>query len=449
MNLPDSPLRILPLLLSLAFFASLCPAQQKATGYIQVTCEPGIKIFLDGTFKGVTNADVGGLILEAVPAGTHQLRMVKEGFNPSEAAVKVEAGKVFKFNVLPFVPKLEITQRGDSDVTFLARPSGSLKIQSLPIGCRITIKDLGISNSPKTQDEWIVTEIPVGSFLATFEALGKETTHALKIESDLETHLFVNILAGKVEDRTVRTVPLADVEGKPITIPGILLELLPVPAGEFQMGSPASEEGRDDDETQHKITLSKPFWMGKYEVTRTQWQAVMGSNPSYFTGDKLPVESVSWEDAMGFCKRVQAKEAAAGRLPSGYAYTLPTEAQWEYTCRAGTTGPYAGASLDTMGWYSDNSGNKTHDVGLKDANPWGFHDIHGNVWEWCYDWSDVYPTGSITDPVGPSNGSDRVFRGGSWNDYARVCRSAFRFRSNPDVRDRYLGFRLCLSPVKK
>jgi hypothetical protein len=170
MNLPDSPLRILPLLLSLAFFASLCPAQQKATGYIQVTCEPGIKIFLDGTFKGVTNADVGGLILEGVPAGTHQLRMVKEGFNPSEAAVKVEAGKVFEFKVRPFVPKLKITQRGDSDVTLVARPSGSLKIQSLPIGCRITIKDLGISNSPKTQDEWIVTEIPVGSFLATFEA---------------------------------------------------------------------------------------------------------------------------------------------------------------------------------------------------------------------------------------------------------------------------------------
>jgi formylglycine-generating enzyme required for sulfatase activity len=449
MNLPDSPLRILPLLLSLAFFASLCPAQQKATGYIQVTCEPGIKIFLDGTFKGVTNADVGGLILEGVPAGTHQLRMVKEGFNPSEAAVKVEAGKVFEFKVSPFVPKLKITQRGDSDVTLVARPSGSLKIQSLPIGCRITIKDLGISNSPKTQDEWIVTEIPVGSFFATFEALGKETTHAFKIESDLETHLFVNILAGKVEDRTVRPVPLADVEGKPITIPGILLELLPVPAGKFQMGSPASEEARSGDETQRSVILSKPFWMGKYEVTQAQWKAVMESNPSYFTGDKLPVEKVSWDDAMEFCKRVQVKEAAAGRLPSGYAYTLPTEAQWEFTCRAGTTGPYAGASLDTMGWYGDNSGNKTLDVGLKDANPWGFHDMHGNVFEWCYDWFDDYPTGSITDPVSPSRGSIRVCRGGCWCVDAWCCRSAYRGWYYPDRRSNRLGFRLCLSPVKK
>ncbi len=155
------------------------------------------------------------------------------------------------------------------------------------------------------------------------------------------------------------------------------------------------------------------------------------------------MEQVSWSDAMEFCAKVTERERNAGRLTGGYAYTLPTEAQWEYACRAGSTEAYAG-DLDAMAWYDGNSGNKTHPVGAKQANAWGFHDMHGNVWEWCSDWYGDYELSiddpSITDPTGPSRGSNRVRRGGSWDRIASYCRSAVRYW--------YLGFRLCLAPVR-
>ena len=227
------------------------------------------------------------------------------------------------------------------------------------------------------------------------------------------------------------------------------LEMIWVEPGTFMMGSPLSEPDRYINETQHQVTLTDGFWLGKYEATQAQWRAVMGTNPSWFTGDNLPVERVSWEDVMAFCAKLNGQESASGELPSGYAFTLPTEAQWEYACRAGTTGAYAGDSLYDLGWYSSNGGSITHAVGLKAANPWGFHDMHGNVYEWCADWYGDYPSGRVTDPLGPGIGSGRVLRGGSWIYLARYCRSAHRYRSSPVSRHYSLGFRLCLSPVKK
>jgi formylglycine-generating enzyme required for sulfatase activity len=230
------------------------------------------------------------------------------------------------------------------------------------------------------------------------------------------------------------------------TIPELGLELVPIAAGTFTMGSPASEQGRFDDEgPQPRVTLSKGYWLGKTEVTQREWQAVMGNTPSNFKGDNLPVEQVSWTEAMEFCRKLTERERAAGRLPEGYAYTLPTEAQWEYACRAGTSGDYAG-NLDEMGWYGQNSGNKTHPVGQKKANGWGLHDMHGNVWEWCADWYGNYPGGSVTDPKGPVSGSGRVNRGGGWVYSAQDCRSAVRGRSGPGNRSKNLGFRLALAP---
>lgn len=173
----------------------------------------------------------------------------------------------------------------------------------------------------------------------------------------------------------------------------------------------------------------------------------MGGNPSNFKGDALPVENVSWTEAMEFCQKLTERERAARRLPDGYVYTLPTEAQWEYACRAGTTGEHAGA-LSAMAWYVQNSGNTTHAVGTKQANAWGLSDMHGNVLEWCADWYvNNLPGGSVTDPTGAGSGAFRVVRGGGWGHAALHCRSAFRVRFEPVFRHNNLGFRLALSSV--
>jgi len=248
-----------------------------------------------------------------------------------------------------------------------------------------------------------------------------------------------------------------------VTIPWLGLELLPIPAGEFLMVSPEDEEDRCNDETQHLVKISRPYWLGKYPVTQGQWEVAMGKNPSHFkdAGKDAPVEKVSWEDAVEFCQKLNEREGKAGRLPEGYQYSLPTEAEWEYACRAGTTTVFAfGDSLSSHqanfnGEYPYGGVEKgpylktTTPVGKYAPNPWGLYDMHGNVGEWCHDWFGDYPTGSVTDPTGPSIGSYRVSRGGSWNCNARYCRSANRSPHNPDNRSSNLGIRLCLSPVKK
>ncbi len=227
-----------------------------------------------------------------------------------------------------------------------------------------------------------------------------------------------------------------------LTLPGgVEMEMVYVAPGSFMMGSPGSEEGRGDDETQHRVTLTKGYWLGKYEVTQRQWASVMGNNPSHSKGPDRPVESVSWED----CQRFIARVNTVARRQLGGVARLPTEAEWEYACRAGTTGPYAGnGNLDDMGWYDGNSGGGTQPVGLKRANALELYDMHGNVWEWCNDWSESYG-GDVTDPTGAASGVNRVLRGGGWLDYAWRCRSAIRAGRNRGYRDEYIGFRLCCS----
>ena len=211
--------------------------------------------------------------------------------------------------------------------------------------------------------------------------------------------------------------------------------------GEFVMGSPEEEIGRDIDETQHKVKLTEGFLLGKYPVTQRQWQSVMGNNPSHVKGPKLPVEMVSWDDCQKFVKKVNAKLNCGARLP--------TEAEWEYACRAGTTGLYGSDGiLEQMG-RCDNTvfgfGLKIHPVGMKKPNAWGLYDMHGNVCEWCNDWYGDYPADTVIDPQGPAAGSYRVLRGGSWSSNARNCRAAYRFRNLPGSRSGYNGFRLCCS----
>jgi formylglycine-generating enzyme required for sulfatase activity len=227
--------------------------------------------------------------------------------------------------------------------------------------------------------------------------------------------------------------------------PGVKMTFCWCPPGDFIMGSPETENERwNDDEDQVHVTLTKGFWMAKTEVTQAQWRAVMGKNPSHFKGDDLPVETVSWDDAQEFIKKVNG----SGEIPEGGKVCLPTEAQWEYACRAGEKGPFSGGTLDQVAWYNENSGGKTHPVGTKKSNAWGLHDMHGNVWEWCADWYDDSLRGG-TDPSGPSSGVYRVYRGGSWGGLAARCRAAYRLRYSPDFRYYYLGFRPALVPSEK
>ncbi len=242
-------------------------------------------------------------------------------------------------------------------------------------------------------------------------------------------------------------------EGETWTLPKPKIDMLWIPPGTFTMGSPPNETWREPDESPRtEVTFLEGFWLGKHEVTQKQYQAVMGINPSRFKNQKgkgeWPVEMVSWEEIMEFCHRVEEQERIAGRLPDGYSYSPPTEAQWEYACRAATAGAYAG-ELPKMAWFKNNSRGTTRPVGTKRPNAWGLFDMHGNVWEWCRDWKGPYPGGKVTDWTGPPNGTERVYRGGSWYDDPRFCRSANRNDLQPSERYASLGFRLALRPVRQ
>ncbi|MCY2979258.1 MAG: formylglycine-generating enzyme family protein [Planctomycetota bacterium] len=217
--------------------------------------------------------------------------------------------------------------------------------------------------------------------------------------------------------------------------------------GSFWMGSPKEEKGRLSNETQHLVTISHWFYIGAYEVTQDQYEKVMGSNPSRFKGAKNPVETVGWDDAVSFCKKLSAmpEEKAAGR-----EYRLPTEAEWEYACRANSISTYSfGDSAESLGesaWYDQNAGLTTHPVGEKKPNRWGLYDMHGNVWERCQDWNADYPSDASTDPKGPDGGSIRVARGGCWSGVAAFCRSAIRAADGQSIRSGQCGIRIALSP---
>lgn len=216
------------------------------------------------------------------------------------------------------------------------------------------------------------------------------------------------------------------------------MKLAYIPPGRFLRGTPWEQPGRQYDERPHAVRITKPFRIGVTEVTQAQWEAVMGANRSNFKGANLPVEKISWREAVEFCERLSRKE--------GRTYRLPTEAEWEYACRAGATGPFAGTGrLDDMAWYDANSNGATRPVGTKQPNAWGLYDMHGNVAEWCSDIYDAdYPKAEAVDPTGPSEGTFRVIRGGSWAHFPLACRSAARNSAPPSYQLRETGFRVVL-----
>jgi formylglycine-generating enzyme required for sulfatase activity len=248
-----------------------------------------------------------------------------------------------------------------------------------------------------------------------------------------------------------------------------------VPAGTVPMGSPTNEPGRFDNEIQHQVTLTKSIYVSICEVTQAEWLAVMGWNESHFPGTGKPVESVTWYDAVSYCNQRSTRDgytpaytitgatvdgshitdAAVTWNQAANGYRLLTEAEWEYACRATSTtafcdGPITISAgdcaddpgLDLVGWYCGNASQGTHACGAKTPNAWGLKDMHGNVGEWCWDWYTDYPSGSVSDPLGPPSGSSRVCRGGGWYSGARYCRSAYREYSYPNYRNYIIGLRL-------
>lgn len=225
-----------------------------------------------------------------------------------------------------------------------------------------------------------------------------------------------------------------------LTVNGIKYNMVWVDGGTFRMGA-TSEQGSEisDEKPVHSVTLSG-YYIGKTEVTQALWQAVMGSNPSYFEGDDLPVEQVSWDDCQEFIRKLNSL--------TGQNFRLPTEAEWEFACRGGNNSrgyKYSGSNyIDNVAWYDGNSGDKTHPVATKSPNELGIYDMSGNVWEWCADWYGDYSSGRQTNPKGPYGGSGRVLRGGSWIIIAGCCRSSYRDGYIPTYRFNNLGLRLAL-----
>ena len=237
--------------------------------------------------------------------------------------------------------------------------------------------------------------------------------------------------------------PAASTSMPKVSLDDIMRNMVYVEGGTFTMGATFEQQEPDyDEKPTHRVSLSS-FYIGKYEVTQALWKAVMGSNPSRFEGDNLPVERVSWNDCQTFLRKLNAM--------TGKTFRLPTEAEWEFAARGGNRNrgyQYSGSNvLSDVAWYADNSGSKTHNVGTKAPNELGIYDMSGNVWEWCQDRKGSYSSSAQTNPKGPSSGSLRVFRGGSWFDFAGSCRVALRSSNAPGISYYFFGLRLALSQL--
>jgi formylglycine-generating enzyme required for sulfatase activity len=262
------------------------------------------------------------------------------------------------------------------------------------------------------------------------EAKAKKETEA-KVKKEAEE------AKAKEAQKKAAMILNKEVEEKTEVGKNINLEMVLIPAGKFMMGSPVSEKNHKKDETEYEVTLTKPYYIGKYEVTQEQWQEVMGNNPSKIKGAKLPVTDVSWKDCQEFIKKLNAK--------TNGGYRLPTEAEWEYACRAGTSTAYSfGDSLKDSD--ANIKGDSIEEVGSYKPNAFGLYDMHGNVWEWCEDWYGDYPEGAVTDPKGPATGDSRVLRGGSFGSNDSTTRSSIRYDSTPPLRGSDDGFRLARTP---
>jgi formylglycine-generating enzyme required for sulfatase activity len=271
--------------------------------------------------------------------------------------------------------------------------------------------------------------------------MGEFASKLASVDAKDDSKNGLTLVEKKFEDAMKKPVG----EGIHIVESAANMEMIWCKPGSFLMGSPKSQKGRSISGTQYKVSLTEGFYLGKYEVTQEEYEKVMGKNSSNFKGKKLPVEMVSWNDAMEFCKKLTGLEKKEGRVPDGWTYILPTEAQWEYACRAGTTTFYSwGNEINLkLANYRDSKIGKTSEVGFYQSNPWGLFDMHGNVWEWVHDWQGNYPREAVNNPHGPASGSARAGRGGSWSATGMSLRSAERYGYTPSKHSRNIGFRVC------
>ncbi len=391
-----------------------------ALATLSVSCPtPAVSLYVDK--KSVGSLPWNGNLKE----GMHLLEVRKDGYRSQQKTI-------------------QLAQQQKLDVAFdaLSAIQGNLSVNFKPFGSDVYVDGVKVGQSPR-----VFNGVLVGNHNVEIRKSGYATSRQTVTISEGQTASISGSLTSTTSSSSTNALSSnsSSPSGNTITIPvknGINIEMVKVEAGSFNMGAtPEMVNPWEDEKPVHRVTLTNDYYIGKYEVTQALWQAVMGKNPSWFKGNDLPVEQVSWNDCQDFISKLNAM--------TGKRFRLPTEAEWEYAARGGKKSrsyQYSGSNtLGDVAWYSDNSGSKTHAVGTKQPNELGIYDMAGNVDEWCQDWYVSYSSSPQTNPTGAASGSDRVSRGGSWDFSARGCRSSYRRGNTPDFRNGDLGLRLVLS----
>ena len=391
-----------------------------ALATLSVSCPtPAVSLYVDK--KSVGSLPWNGSLKE----GMHLLEVRKDGYRSQQKTI-------------------QLAQQQKLDVAFdaLSAIQGNLSVNFKPFGSDVYVDGVKVGQSPR-----VFNGVLVGNHNVEISKSGYVSSRQTVTISEGQTAGISGSLTSSTSSSSANTLSSSgsSLSGNALTIPvknGINIEMVKVEAGSFNMGAtPEMENPYDSEKPVHRVTLTNNYYIGKYEVTQALWQAVMGSNPSYFKGDDLPVEQVSWNDCQDFISKLNAM--------TGKRFRLPSEAEWEYAARGGNKNhgyQYSGSNiLGDVAWYYGNSGPKTHAVGTKQPNELGIYDMTGNVWEWCQDWFGSYSSSPQTNPTGAASGSIRVCRGGSWNYSAGLCRTSYRANNSPDDRFSYLGLRLVLS----
>lgn len=408
-------------------------------GFITIISDPeGADILVDGKKVGTTP-----YMYERISRGQHRIEVKKERYTPYVNLVNVKNG--------------ETAQLENVKLTAVRVPMGILELASNPSGAVITINGRQYGQTPKT-----LTDFEVGTYTVYFSKEGYENlTQTVEIKDGKKETLAVTMTKTSVPQQPVPTMPTnptaqtSSTGNRTFTVNGVTFEMVYVKGGTFTMGCTSEQGGDcdDDEKPSHSVTLGD-YYIGKFEVTQELWYAVMGTTVSQQRdqadkswslrgeGNNYPMYYISWNECQEFVRKLNQK--------TGANFRLPTEAEWEYAARGGNKSngyKYSGSnSIDNVAWYDGNSGSKTHPVGAKTPNELGIYDMSGNVWEWCQDWYGNYSSSSQTNQQGPSSGSNRVVRGGSWSSIAGSCRVSNRDYNDPGSRINNYGFRLALVP---
>ena len=396
-----------------------------AMASVSITCPtPAVSLYVDK--KAVGNSPWSGSLKE----GMHLVEVRKSGYRSQQKTI-------------------QLAQQQKLDVTFgeLVAIQGNLSVNYKPFGADVYVDGKKLGQSPRVFNGLLVgnhqVEVRKDGYATDRKTIAISEGQTASITGTLAS----NAVASSSSNTSGYSSGSSSMASGSNTISisvkdGISIEMVKVEAGTFMMGAtPEMEKPNSDEKPLHQVTLINDYYMGKYEVTQALWEAVMGSNPSKYKGDNLPVEKVSWNDCQEFISKLNSL--------TGRKFRLPTEAEWEYAARGGKRSrgyQYSGNSnISDVAWYDGNSGSKPHPVGTKQANELGIYDMSGNVYEWCSDWYGSYSSSSQTNPTGADSGSNRVYRGGSWYDYAWSCRLSNRYFNTPDFRIDDLGLRLALS----